>query len=61
MQYFHVRYGRRVQIPAIIQLLDEISPKYRPRLVHAGGARMRAPAPDLPDLMQVNTPTRTSQ
>jgi hypothetical protein len=63
MQYFHVRYGRRVQIPPIIQLLDGTSPEYRPRLAHAGQERVRAPksAPDLPGLMQVNNPTRTSQ
>ena len=61
MQYFHVRYGRRVQIPPIIQLLDETSPEYRPRLVHQGRARAPKPAPNLPDLMQVANPTRTSQ
>ena len=53
MQSFYVRNGRRIQIPPIIQLLDEISPGYRARLVGDGRERGRAPkaAPDLPDLM----------
>jgi len=63
MQYFYVRYGRRIQIPPTIQLLDEISPEYLPSLSREGRQRMRAPRamPDLPDLMHMTDPTRTNQ
>lgn len=63
MQYFYVRTGRRIQIPPTIQLLDEISPDYRPRLAREGHQRMHAPRimPDLPDLMHANDSTRTPQ
>ena len=63
MQYFYVRYGRRVQIPPTIQLLDEISPEYLPRLAREKRERVRAPRsmPDLPDLMPASDSTRTRQ
>ena len=48
MQYFYVRYGRRIQIPPTIQLLDEISPEYLPRLA-------REKRPDL-ILMDIQMP-----
>jgi len=40
MQHFYVRNGRRIQIPPTIQLLDEISPDYRPRLAREGRERV---------------------
>ena len=63
MQYFYVRHGRRIQIPPTIQLLDEISPEYLPRLAREGRQRMRAPKskPDLPDLMHITDPKRINQ
>jgi hypothetical protein len=63
MQYFYVRYGRRIQVPPTIQLLDEISPEYLPRLAREKRERVRAPTatPDLPDLMPAHDSTRTRQ
>jgi len=63
MQYFYVRHGRRIQIPPTVQLLNEISPEYLPKLAREGRQRMLAPRgmPDLPDLMHANDATKARQ
>jgi hypothetical protein len=54
MRDFYIRFGRRVRIPSTIQILDEISPHYRARLIREHRDRVRQqPAPAiLPDLMR---------
>jgi hypothetical protein len=54
MRDFYIRFGRRVSIPPTIQVLDEISPDYRARLIREGRDRVRPPKPlaGLPDIMR---------
>jgi len=43
MQNYYLRFGRRVALPPTVQILDELDPDYRSRLVRENRQRPTPP------------------
>jgi hypothetical protein len=43
MESFYSRFGRRVALPSTVEILDELDPDYRKRLVREGRVRPNLP------------------
>ena len=45
MQYSYMRFGKRIALPSIIQILDDLDPDYRKRLLRENRQRPNPPRP----------------